>query len=247
MNNDLCVILIAHNEDKNIGAMLDGLLKNYPREILEIIVVDDASTDQTRAIVESWMKRDRRIRLVERKLPCGVGRALRAGFSHISRDAAYVLLMDSDFTENISQVSLLINAMDNNGYDGVIGSRFIKGGRLIHYPLAKKIMNRLFHFIVKGMFNISQDDLTNNFKFYKTSVIKDMPWRSNDYAMNAETGIFPILAGYRIGEVPISWVGRTPQMGRSKFHLWKVGLSYVRVIAYARDFSESQRKHRPDR
>lgn len=242
MEKNLSVILIAHNEEKTIGLMVEGMLKNYGKEILEIIVVDDASTDNTAPIAESWMKRDPRVRLVKRAPPCGVGRALKTGFSSVDQSADYVLTMDSDFTENITQVRSLIDAMEKGGYDGVIGSRFVKGGRLINYPLAKKIMNRSFHFLVKALFGIKQNDLTNNFKLYRSSIVREMPWKSHDYAMNAETGILPIIAGYRVAEVPVSWIGRNAHMGQSKFRLFEVGGSYVRVIAYARQFLKMKKR-----
>lgn len=233
MKGNLSVVLIAHNEEKNIGQMIEGMLKYYPQEILEIIVVDDASTDKTASVVESWTSWNFKVKLVKRTPPCGVGRALKTGFKNVSAQAAYVLTMDSDFIENINQVHSLIQAMDTKGCDGVIGSRFIKGSRLVNYPAVKKTMNRLFHALVRTMFRIPQHDLTNNFKLYKADIVRSLPWQSDDFAMNAETGLLPILAGYRIEEVPVFWVGRNSEMGESKFRTFKFGGSYIRTIFYA--------------
>src|SRR5438105_14208471 len=94
MKETLSVILIAHNEEQAIGPMLEGLLATYDREILEVIVVDDASTDNTRAIVESWVKRGPKVRLVRRTPPCGVGRALKIGFRSIDARAEDRLSID---------------------------------------------------------------------------------------------------------------------------------------------------------
>ena len=90
MKETLSVVLIAHNEEQAIGPMLEGLMATYDREILEVIVVDDASTDNTRAIVESWIKRGPKVRLVKRPPPCGVGRALKTGFCFGNRVSARV-------------------------------------------------------------------------------------------------------------------------------------------------------------
>lgn len=233
MNNNLCVLLIAHNEEATIEKMIDGLLKHYPKEILEILVVDDASTDNTASLVESRAARCPKVKLIRRTPPCGVGRALQTGFDNISPEAEYCLTMDSDFVENILQVNSLILAMDEKKYDGVIGSRFVAGGRLVNYPFSKKVMNRLFHCVVKILFGVRQNDLTNNFKLYKTALFKELPWKSTDFAMNAETGLFPILMRYNIQETPIVWVGRNAEMGKSKFSLLKFGRNYLRVIFYA--------------
>ena len=143
MQEKLSVLLIAHNEEQGIGAMLEGLLANYGGEILEIIVVDDASTDRTAAIAANSAQQNAKVRLVRRSPPCGVGRALKTGFSNLNPQAEYVLTMDSDFVENIAQVRLLIDAMEKRNCDGVIGSRFVEGGTIPYKPeaLAKKKAN----------------------------------------------------------------------------------------------------------
>lgn len=233
MKENLSVIVIAHNEEKVIGRMIEGLLSNYDKEIMELIVVDDNSTDKTSDIAVSFRKLNNKLKLVKKGKPCGVGRAIKCGFNNVNPKADYVLTMDSDFTENIKEVKLLINTMEEGGYDVVLGSRFIEGGRLVDYPLDKKMMNRLWHFLVKILFRIRQKDLTNNFKLYKTEIIKNLPWKSNGYSMNAETGLLPVILGYNIAEVPVSWISRNPEMGKSKFNLFRVGWGYIRVIIYA--------------
>src|SRR5947209_8414644 len=233
MREALSTILIAHNEESAIGLMLEGLVANYDQELLEIIVVDDASTDQTAGIVSGFAQRHPKIRLIQRTAPCGVGRALRTGFANVSSRAEYVLTMDSDFVENVGQVRALIDAIESNDCDGVIGSRFVRGGKIVRYPFMKRVMNRLFHAVVKVLFRVKQHDLTNNFKLYRAEILQSMPWQSDGFAMNAETGLLPVLAGYNLIEVPVVWVDRDPKMGKSKFHLLKHGGAYLRVILHA--------------
>src|SRR5947208_14474531 len=172
------VILIAHNEEQAIGRMLEGLLANYDQEILEIIVVDDASKDRTAEIVETWSKRNAKVILVKRRPPCGVGRALKAGFNRINPKAECVLSMDSDFVVNIGQVRALFRAFDQQNCDGVIGSRLIKGGKLVGSPLLTLVMNRSLQPAVKMTLQISQIDLTNKFKLYRANIFQSMPWYS---------------------------------------------------------------------
>ncbi|MBV9618749.1 MAG: glycosyltransferase family 2 protein, partial [Verrucomicrobia bacterium] len=154
MEQRLSVILIAHNEEQAIGPMLKGLLSSYDREILEVIVVDDASKDRTAEIVRDWAKGNPKIRLIQRTPPCGVGRALKTGFGNINPQSEYALTMDCDFVENIAQVRGLLNAIEEQDCDGVIGSRFVQGGKVVGYPLLKRLMNRLFHMIVRTLFQI---------------------------------------------------------------------------------------------
>jgi len=238
----ISVILPAHNEEEVIGKMVEGLLSEYRDKIKEIIVVDDSSADNTSGVVELIMKKENKVRLVSKGPPSGVGTAIKAGFRNVSEDSEYVLTLDSDFIDSIGEVRALIEMMESGGCDGVIGSRFTEGGRLKNYPLLKKIVNRAYHFIVRLLFNIKQKDLTNNFKLYKIDIIKKLPWRSDDFAINAETGMLPILAGYKILEAPVSWIGRKEGMGRSKFRLFNVGLGYAKVILYGRDFLKKKEK-----
>lgn len=242
MKGNLSIILIALNEEAVIGRMVDGLLNTYDKELLEIIVVDDASVDTTSAIVESKMKQSNKVRLVRKGLPHGVGYAIRAGFRALSPKADYVLSMDSDFLENINDVGAMIREIETKHLDGVIGSRYMEGGRLVGYSPGKKLMNRGWHFIVRTFFGLEQKDLTNNFKLHKAEIVRKMPWKSNGFSINAETGVLPVIFGYNVGEVPVAWIHRSTEMGQSKFKLYKVGWGYVAVIGYALWLSLFKRK-----
>jgi len=153
-----------------------------------------------------------------------------------------VLTMDSDFVENIGQVRTLIDVVEKENCDGVIGSRFVRGGKIVRYPVVKRVMNRFFHGIVKLLFGVKQNDLTNNFKLYRAEIFQSMHWQSNGFAMNAETGLLPVLAGYKLIEVPVVWVDRDPRMGRSKFRLLKHGGAYLRVILHAARLGRSKKR-----
>src|SRR3990167_4122893 len=112
MKKNLSVVLIAHNEEANIGKMIQGLMNSYDEEILEIVVADDNSADRTPFIVKELQEKYKNLKLIRRSLPCGVGRALKAGFQSVSSKADYILSMDSDFVQNIDQVTLLIKEIE---------------------------------------------------------------------------------------------------------------------------------------
>ncbi len=73
-------------------------------------------------------------------------------------------------------------------------------------------------------------DLTNNLKLMKREVAKNLHLESDDFAANAETGLQPLLLGYEVKEVPISWINRSVDMGFSSFNLFKTGPNYLRVF-----------------
>ena len=226
----LSVVLIAHDEEANIEGMIREMLKAYSEEIHQIIVVDDASSDRTREIVHSLVLEDPRVLLIAKGPPCGAGRALTVGVHSVDPKATHVLMMDSDFLPNIPEVRCLLQCVEE-GSDGAIGSRFVGGWRLNHYPFLKLLFNRAFHLCVRWLLGIPCNDLTNNFKLYRRELLNAVPWISPDFAINAETGIFPILAGFRVKEVPVSWTQRSA--GVSKFHVLRNGPGYMRVLRMA--------------
>jgi dolichol-phosphate mannosyltransferase len=229
------VILPARNEADVIGIMVRMLLSVYPEYIKHVIVVDDGSTDQTAVIVRRMGKADRRIQLFCRKAPHGVGLAIRDGLSHVPRDTEYILSLDSDFTRNIPDLEAFFAAI--RGCDGLIGSRYMRRHSLIRYPFVKRICNRTFHLLVRLAYGVKQHDLTNNFKLYKKSVFAALPLTATDFAVNAETGLYPILLGYKIKELPVTWYAREDGMGSSKFNLLKVASSYFSVLIKAKDIN----------
>jgi glycosyltransferase involved in cell wall biosynthesis len=236
----MSIVIPAHNEENNLQKIIPALFKELDRHSIEIIVVNDASSDKTREVVERLMKRYRKLRLVSRVPPCGVGRALRDGYKAVSRKSEWILSMDCDFLENIGEIPRLVKEAEK-GYDGVIGSRYISEGRLVNYPVIKKIANRMYHILIRLSLGIKQKDLTNNFKLYKKEVFNYIPLSATDFAINAETGIYPILCGYRIAEAPVSWVQR--YFDKSDFKVFRLAPSYLRVAAQAFRLKYSRPHH----
>jgi glycosyltransferase involved in cell wall biosynthesis len=222
----ISVVIPAHNEENNIPRIVPALLNELDKYIYEIIIVDDASSDRTREVGERLMRKYKKLRMINRVPPCGVGRALRDGYRAVDKKSEWVLSMDCDFLENIGEIKRLIEKA-GEGYDGVIGSRYIEQGRLVNYPVLKKISNRTYHFFVRALLGIRQKDLTNNFKLYRREIFESIPLSANDFSINAETGIYPILYGYRIAEAPVSWVQR--YFDKSDFKVFRLAPSYLRI------------------
>jgi len=86
------------------------------------------------------------------------------------------------------------------------------------YALAQVVLRRRFR------------DLTNNLKLVRREVVEKLQLRQPGFAVNAETGLQPLVMGYTVKEIPISWINRTPDMGASSFRLVRVGSGYWRVL-----------------
>lgn len=226
----ISVVVPAYNEESNVENFVKLLLKNLSKEIHEIIIVNDCSNDQTKDILNKISKHDLRIRPIHRTEDRGVGNAIKAGLAAISPKSDYTLLLDCDFIANKNDIKKIIKK--NYNVDGIIGSRYMQKGCLKNYPFIKKVANRIFHKLIRLSLGIKHCDISNNFKLYKSEVIRSIYplLKSKGFSINAETGIYPILLGYRIKEVPVIWVGRSKGMGKSSFNVLKAGPGYIRVL-----------------
>ena len=211
----------------NVAPLVEGLRRFYDDYLFEIILVDDNSRDGTATVIRRLAEKDSRIRLLSRTGPNGVGRALRDGYR--AATGRYVLTMDCDFQHLLPDLSELFDAAVE-GYDVVVGSRFSRHSVLLNYPFGKILANRGFHLIAQLLLFRRFRDLTNNLKLFRREVVDQLQLLEPWFAVNAETGLQPLLMGYQVKEVPISWINRTPDMGMSSFTLARVGWGYWRVL-----------------
>ena len=246
------VVIPCHNEEMNVRRLIDALFEAYDAYIHEIIIVDDNSTDGTAAVVAAAMAADPRVRLIRRGPPNGVGRALRDGYA--AATGRYILTMDCDFVLLVPELRDLFDRVAA-GREGAIGSRFSHESVLINYPFFKILCNRAFHLLVKLTLLGGVRDVSNNLKLYRADILKTLDIEEPHFAANMETGLKPLLAGYDIQEVPVSWINRTVGMGASSFRIVKVAPGYFgalmrtiwRVWRGQRDFSKPPASVHPAR
>ncbi len=221
------VVIPCYNEQMNIEPLITKLENLYGAYLHEIIPVDDNSQDGTAAVIRRLAEADSRIRPIFRTPPNGVGRALADGYR--AATGRYVLSMDCDFQHLLPEIRDLFDAAAR-GYDVVVGSRFSRHSVLLNYPLKKIAANRGFHALAQVLLMRKFRDLTNNLKLFRREVVERLQLTQPHFAVNAETGLQPLLMGYSVKEVPISWIQRTPDMGVSSFRLAKVGSGYWQVL-----------------
>jgi len=221
------VVVPCHNEEMNVRPLVDALLGTYDRYICEILLVNDNSKDGTASAIRELSLEDPRVKLIDRKPPNGVGRALRDGYA--AAQGRYILTMDCDFVQIVPEFRDLFAALVE-GYDGAIGSRFSHESVLINYPLPKILANRGFHLLLNLFLGLKVRDISNNLKLMRADVLKGIGIEENHFAANVETGLKPIVAGYSIKEVPISWINRTAEMGTSSFRLLRLGPQYAMAL-----------------
>jgi dolichol-phosphate mannosyltransferase len=227
LRNSTSVVVPCHNEAMNIPPLIEALTRAYDDYIAEIIIVNDNSTDATAETTRALATKDSRIKLINRDPPAGVGRALRDGYE--AATGRYILSLDCDFQLIIPELRDLFEAVAS-GRDGAIGSRFSHESVLLNYPFLKIVANRAFHWLVRLLMRRPIRDVSHNLKLYRAEILKELPTTRPDFGANAETGLAPILAGYDIQEIPISWINRTDGMGDSSFRIAKFAPSYLLAL-----------------
>jgi dolichol-phosphate mannosyltransferase len=227
----LSVVIPAHDEEKNIGETISGLVSELRKQEIphEIIVVDDNSRDGTAEAVRRLQAGNSCLRLIQREPPAGFGRAIRSGLEDVRGDVAVVYMADSsDHPQDAAAYYRKIL----EGYDCVFGSRFIAGSSVENYPLLKLIVNRIVNKCIQWLFWCPFNDLTNAFKAYRTEVIRACgPFRSSHFNLTIEMSLAALIRKYNIAQVPISWQGRT--WGQSNLKLREMGRRYLAVLLKA--------------
>jgi glycosyltransferase involved in cell wall biosynthesis len=220
-------VIPCRNEEMNIGPLTKAILGFYGPYVHEIVIVNDGSSDRTAEVTEALAASEPRIKLINRKPPNGVGRALRDGYA--AATGAYVLSMDCDFVQILPEFRDLFDVVAE-GHEGAIGSRFSHESLLINYPFLKILSNRGFHALANLLLGRRMRDVSNNLKLYRSDIVKALDIRQPGFAANAETGLKPLLAGRDIRETPISWINRTIDMGSSSFRIPKVAPGYLAAL-----------------
>ncbi len=222
----LSVVIPAYNEEKNIGKCVDELMLTLCQKHAietEIIVVNDNSSDATEATVNAIIQQNPIVKIVNRTLPGGFGRAIRSGLEQASGDAIVIYMADSsDAPEDV--VKYYNKLLE--GFDCVFGSRFIKGSEVKDYPRLKLIINRIVNRCVQLMFWTKFNDLTNAFKAYRMSVVRECgPFRASHFNITLEMSLSVLCRRYHVAQVPINWYGRT--WGSSNLRLREMGRKYL--------------------
>ncbi|HET7130106.1 MAG TPA: glycosyltransferase family 2 protein [Gaiellaceae bacterium] len=226
----LSVVIPAHDEASSIAETLGGLADVLERESIdyELLVVDDASTDDTLGVVESLASRNPRVRGVRSQLPRGFGYAVRAGLDLFEGDAVAIVMADaSDAPEDLVTYHRLLEA----GYDCAFGSRFVPGASTDGYPALKLMLNRAANVFVRLLFRHGYNDTTNAFKAYRREVVESVqPLLSNHFNLTVELPLKAIVRGHSYAVCPVSW--RNRKHGVSKLSIQEMGSRYLFIVLY---------------
>jgi glycosyltransferase involved in cell wall biosynthesis len=224
----LSVVIPAFNEIRTIERVLDRVgSAPLPEGVeLEIVVVDDASSDGTRAKLEELAESGRQaFKLVQHTENQGKGAALRSGFAAAEGD--FVLVQDADLEYHPRDFPVLLQPLLEEGADVVFGSRFLGGPHRVlffwHYQ-----GNRFLTLLSNMFTDLNLSDMETGYKVFRKEVLDQLTLRSNRFAIEPEMTAKVAKLRIRIFEVPISYAGRTYAEGKKIG--WKDGVAAVWAI-----------------
>jgi glycosyltransferase involved in cell wall biosynthesis len=214
----LTVIVPAYNEATTVEAALRRL-RAVPLR-LEIIAVNDASSDGTREILDRLAEQRLVDRVIHHERNRGKGAAIRSGIGAATGDA--VVVQDADLEYDPEDLPALLAPIRSRAADAVYGSRFQGGPRRVLY-FWHTVGNRVLTLLSNMFTNLNLSDLETCYKLVRADVLKKLPLSSNRFGFEVEITARLAQAHARIWEIPISYSGRTYAEGKKI--TWRDGLA----------------------
>jgi len=208
------VVVPTYNELANLPLLAAGLM-TQPN--LRLLLVDDQSPDGTGDLADRLASEHTgRIRVLHRTGRRGLGRSYVDGLKEALREPVDVICqMDADLSHDPVHLPALIAAADE--HDVVIGSRYVPGGRIVNWPLRRRVLSRFANLYVRTVTRLGVRDCTSGYRCWRREALASLPFdrlTSDGYAFLVELLYAAARRGYRITEVPITFVER--RLGQSK-------------------------------
>ena len=219
----LSVVMPVYNEERTLEEIVRAVLAT-PFE-KELILVDDASADRSREIMERLASEHEEIRCLRHERNQGKGAALRTGFAEATGDI--VLIQDADLEYDPNDYQVLLAPIQEGKADVVFGSRFV-GGRYARVHLYWHYLgNRGLTFFSNLFTNLNLTDMETCYKVFRRDVAQQLDIRSKSFAVEPEITAKVARLKARVYEVPISYSGRDYSEGK------KIGLKDAFVALWA--------------
>lgn len=224
------LVLPTYNEAENVAALVAAARAQLPASA-RVLIVDDDSPDGTGEIADRLAAEGEGIEVMHRTRKEGLGPAYIAGFRHaLAAGAGLVLEMDADFSHDPADLPRLLAASVDA--DLVIGSRYVRGGRIGDWSVLRRGISRAGSLYARLVLGVGVHDLTGGFKCFRREVLEAIDLDSVDakgYAFQVELTYRALRLGFRVVELPILFSDR--RHGNSKMNapivaeaIWRVPL-----------------------
>lgn len=224
----ISVIIPCYNEEKTIQKIIKLVQNALNESEYEIILVDDASTDNTSQIIFDLSSNEDTVEVISHELNLGKGAALRSGINASSGDV--VIIQDADLEYDPSEYGKLLKPIQAGVADVVYGSRFKSGdaGRVLYYwhSVGNVFLTRLSNMFT----NLNLTDMETCYKIFKKEILEKITIEEDRFGFEPEitAKIAKLQPRVRIFEVGISYYGRTYEEGKKI--TWKDGFRAIYAI-----------------
>lgn len=233
MNKNI-VIIPTYNELGNIEKMVRKVMSLEPK--FNLLVIDDGSPDGTADVVKQLQSEyAERLFLMQRSGKLGLGTAYIAGFKWaLQKGYEYIFEMDCDFSHNPDDLIRLLSEAQN-GYDLVIGSRYVQGGGFVNWPLSRILLSRFASVYVNLVTWLGISDTTAGFVCFKKEVLQTINLDSIKfvgYTFQIEMKYATKQLGFKIKEIPIIFTERVEGVSKMSTNIVKEAIGGVLRIRW---------------
>jgi dolichol-phosphate mannosyltransferase len=208
------VVIPTYNERENLPLVVRRLHATVPDA--HVLVVDDGSPDGTGQLADELAAADQRVHVLHRTTKDGLGAAYLAGFAWaLQHDYGVVVEMDADGSHAPEDLPKLLAALPEA--DLVIGSRYVRGGRVVNWPKHREWLSRGANLYSKIALGVRINDITAGYRAYRRRVLEQLALddvASQGYCFQIDLAWRTAQAGFRVVEVPITFTER--EHGESK-------------------------------
>ncbi len=237
------VVIPTYDEAQNIELILDRVRASVPT--LDVLVVDDGSPDGTGDLADKVALADSQVHVLHRSAKAGLGAAYQAGFGWgLARGYDVLIEMDADGSHLPEQLPRLLEALPDA--DLVMGSRWVPGGRVVNWPLRRKALSRGGNLYTRHVLGVGLHDATGGFRAFRRATLEGIDLSSvvsEGYCFQIDLARRALDAGYRVVEVPITFVER--EYGESKMSGAIVRESLVKVTQWGLQHRLAQARQGP--
>ncbi len=221
------VVIPTYDERENLAPLVARLHAAVPHA--DVLVVDDASPDGTGELADKLAAADPRVRVLHRTTKDGLGAAYLAGFAAaLHGEHQVVVEMDADGSHAPEDLPALLDALHDA--DLVLGSRYVPGGEVLNWPAHREWLSRGGNLYSRLALGVSIRDITGGYRVFRRQVLEELDLdqvASQGYCFQVDMAWRAVRAGFRVREVPITFVER--ERGASKMNgaivgeaLWNV-------------------------